>query len=342
MKITNDYNQQNNGKWMHMMTYNPRNLSVFGMPEVGHFEPTQKSGGGIIPEGASQPIQPGKESSLPTFLSATKRRYFIDVFNAGQQPIKWTAKAKAPWIQLSSAGGETSTEERIWVSVDWSLISGNKTETSFIEFNVGNSVNLVNLKAQRLNIPGSEQLFVEDNGVVSIEAEHFSKVQNAVNNEWKLIQGLGRQNDALGTFPVTASALDATKEQAPALLYEFFTQSSGQANLRFYCLPSHPINGDYKLRFAVSIDDGAPLIVDVTLKETMHEDNEEWKTNVLRTASITEAEVTIPQAGRHRLKITMIDPGVVLDKIEVLMNKGEKVNSYFGSLETKINTHSSN
>jgi hypothetical protein len=334
-KLTNDYNQLNKGKWMHMMTYNPRKLPVFSMPEVGHFEPTQKSAGRIIPEGVPQPILSGKDASLPTFLSATKRRYFIDVFNAGQEPIKWAAKVNAPWIQLSSTGGETSTEERIWVSVDWSVIPDNKTETSSIEFNVGNSVNLVNLKAQRLNIPGGEQLFVEDNGVVSIEAEHFSKVQNTINSEWKQIRGLGRQNDAVGTFPVTASVQEATKEQGPALLYEFFTQSVGQANLRFYCLPSHPINGDYKLRFAVSIDDGEPLIVDATLKETMHEDNEEWKTNVLRAAAITQADITIPQAGRHRLKITMIDPGVVLDKIEVIMHKDEKANSYFGSAETK-------
>lgn len=341
-KITNDYNQQNNGKWMHMMTYNPRNLPVFGMPEVGHFEPTKKAARGIIPEGNLQPIELGEEASLPTFLSATDRRYFIDVFNAGREPIKWTAKAKDPWIQLSSMSGETSTEERIWVSVDWSLIPDHKTETTSIKFNVGNSVYRVRLKAQRLDISGDGQLFVDDNGVVAIEAEHFGEVQNAVDNEWRHMQGLGRENDAVGTFPVTASPLDVSNEQAPALLYEFFIQSAGQANLRFYCLPSQPINGDCKLRFAVSIDDGEPLIVDATLKEVMHEDNEEWKTNVLRATNITQAEVTIPQTGRHQLKITMIDPGVVLDKMEVVMNKGEKVNSYFGSIETKINTRQSN
>lgn len=340
-EITNDYNEQNNGKWMHMMNYNPRRLPVYSMPDVGHLEPTQKTAGGIVPEGMSQPVERDDEASLPTFLSSTDRRYFIDVFNAGQEPIKWTAEAQDPWIRLSSTGGKTSTEERIWVSVDWSRMSPNKTETSAIKLNVGNSVYQVQLEAQRLDVPGDKRLFVEDNGVVAIEAEHFSKLQNAGNNEWKQIQGLGRQNDAVGTFPVTAKPIDVSKDQAPALRYEFFTQSTGKAKLRFYCLPTQPINGDYKLRFAVSIDDGKPLIVDAALKEVMDEHNEDWQTNVLRATNITQVEVTIPEAGKHQLKITMIDPGVVLDKIEVVMNKGENVNSYFGSLETKVNPNQS-
>lgn len=335
-QITADYNMQDNGKWKNMMSFNPRGLPVYGMPELGHVEPTQKQAGGIMPEGALQPVQPGEERSLPTFLSSTNRRYFIDVFNAGQEPIKWTAKAKDHWVQLSSKSGETSNEDRIWISVNWSLLRESKTATSSIIFNVGSSVYKVNLNAQRTNIPEGKQLFVEDNGVVAIEAEHFHDVKNAGDNEWKQIQGLGRQNDAMGTFPVTASSVDVSKEPAPALIYEFVTNSVGLASLQAYCLPSHPINANYKLRFAVSIDDGEPVIVNAALKKAMDEDNEEWKIKVLQAASIAQAKVTISQPGRHRLKIMMIDPGVVLDKIEIVMVEEERLSSYFGATETIV------
>ena len=320
-EITDDYNQQNDGKWNHMMTYNPRELPVFDMPEVGHFEPTHKMAGGVVVEGSSEPVEPGKKAFLPTFLSATDREYFIDIFNAGREPIKWTAKAKDPWIKISSIGGETSVEERIWVSVDWSLVADSKTETSSIQLNVGKSVYKVQVEAQQLALPEDKQLFVEDNGVVAIEAEHFSEAQNTDNHEWKLIEGLGRQNDAVGTFPVTSNPLDLSKEQAPSLTYDFFTRSFGEATLRFHCLPSQPINGDYKLRFSVSIDDGKPIMVDASLKETMNEHNEEWMTNVLRAVNIIETKVAIPQIGEHKLKISMVDPGVVLDKIDVLQER---------------------
>lgn len=338
-EITDSYNRQNNGKWMNIMTYNPRRLPVFGMPEVGHVESTQKTAGGIIPEGMSQPARPGETVSLPAFLSSTDRRYFIDVFNSGQEPLPWTAKVKDKWIKLSSMGGKTSADERIWVSVDWSRMKSKTDQTASIEFSVGNSNYRVEVKAQRAEPPADSQVFVEDNGVVSMEAEHFNRSQSASNCNWSLIQGLGRQSDAMGAFPVTAGSLDASQATAPALYYEFVTRSSGQATLRFYCLPSHPVNGDYKLRFAVSIDDGEPQIMDAALKEAMDEYNEEWQTNVLRAANIIEKEISIPQSGKHQLKISMIDPGLVLDKIEVLMNKNENANSYFGSAETKVDTH---
>ncbi|HYC83600.1 MAG TPA: glycosyl hydrolase 115 family protein [Chryseosolibacter sp.] len=341
-EITDDYNRQNNGKWAHMMSFNPRRLPVYGMPEVGHVEPVKKTGGGVIPEGAAQPVQPGRVASLPVFLSCTARRYFIDVFNAGQEPVKWSAKPKDPWIQLSSTSGETATEERVWASVDWSLISGNKPRTSSITITVGNSTYDVHVRAERSDLPLGKQLFVEENGVVAIEAEHGLELQNTTDREWKKVQGLGRENDAVGAFPLNASPIDPSTEGGPALQYEFVTRTVGEATLRFYCLPSQPINGDYRLRFAVSIDGGAPVTVDAALKEVMDEYNMEWQTNVLRAANIKQVKLTITQAGTHLLKITMIDPGVVLDKIEVVLNQGEKLNSYFGSPETKVNTQQPN
>lgn len=337
-KITKDYNEQNNGKWMYMMAYNPRELPVFKMPDVGHVKPTQKTMGGVIPEGFSEPIEPGIKASLPTFLSSTNRQYFVDVFNAGLVPIKWSAKAKDPWVQLSSTGGETAIEERIWVSVDWSRLNGESSQNSSIEINVGDSVYHVLVNAQLLDFPEGEELFVEDNGVVAMEAEHFAETQNTSNHQWKLIQGLGRQNDAVGTFPITANPLDVSAD-APSLTYEFSTRSAGEAMLRFYYLPCQPINEDYKLRFAAGIDGGKPIVMDASLKEVMDEHNEEWSTNVLCAVNIVAAKVNIPQPGKHQLKITMIDPGVVLDKIEVVMNQEEKVKSYFGSRNTKTNNH---
>jgi len=330
-EITDRYNQQNGGKWSHMMAYNPRNLPVFGMPEVGYLKPTQ--GAGISPEGFAQPVGPGQEAFLPTFTSSTDRAYFIDLFNQGQGPLKWRVQAKDPWIQISSTSGEISTEERIWVSVDWSLLPQGHKATSSISFRIGDEVYKVHVEAKQLEVPGDKQLFVEDNGIVSMEAEHFSEVQNAEGAEWKFIQGLGRQNDAVGTFPISALPLDEQKEQDVSLIYNFFTQSTGEARLKFYCLPSQPINEDYRLRFAVSIDGGNPVIMDASLKETMDEHNKEWNTNVLRAVNIAEAKVSIPQAGNHTLKITMIDPGVVLDKIEIV--KGQEAPSYFGARETK-------
>jgi hypothetical protein len=338
-KITEEYNRLNNGKWMYMMTYNPRNLPVFGMPEVGHVEPNQQSAAGIAIEGLSQPVLAGNESPLPTFLSSTSRKYFIDVFNVGKEKIKWVAKAKDPWVRLSSVEGETTGDERIWVSVDWSRVPINQTVNSTIEVNVASIIYQVKLTAQRSSSASDDShLFVEDNGIVSIEAEHFTKSKDVGNNQWKAIQGLGRQNDAMGTFPLTALPLNVTSDQAPSLSYDFSTQSNGPAIVRFYVLPSQPINGDYKLRFGLSVDDGEHVFMNSALKETMDEHNDEWKINALRASNIIQSKAISLQPGKHQLKITMIDPGVVIDKIEIVLPAGEKLISYFGAPESRANS----
>lgn len=323
------------GKWNHIISWQPRKLPVFDMPETGHIDPQQKAAGGVVPEGYSEPIQPNTtRASLPVFNSYTNRSYFVDVFNAGLEPATWKAEAGQPWVTLSEESGKTSTQNRIWVSVDWKQVSSNDTVQSTINIEVNGQTYPVKVKAVKPNWPISgENWFVEDNGVVSIEAEHFSQANKKPGASWKLIQGLGRTGDAMGTYPVTIPPFNPSDiSEAPSLTYNFYTATSGDATLHFYCLPSQPIDADHQLRFAISIDGGAPVIANATLKKTMDEHNEEWQQNVLRAATIPTCQLPIPTTGEHILKITMVDPGMVIDKIEIV--QGKKDQSYFGARET--------
>ena len=326
-----------NGKWKHMMSFNPRQLPVFDMPETGSYNPSQQTAGGIMPEAYSSIVETESgKLSLPAFNSLTKRSYFVDVFNSGTQPLKWEIEGKDGWIKISKTSGQTETEERIWVSVNWDQVPLSDSVKSIVKFKINGLIYPVQVMAQKLNLePALKNIFVEDNGLVAIEAENYTKVQNTSECNWKTIQGLGRASDAIGTFPVTAEPFDATNPiKAPELTYDFFTTSLGEASLHFYCLPNQPINDDYQLRFAVSIDNAKPIVVNVALKEEMDENNDEWKNNVLRSVTIQEINVLIQEKGKHKLKIKMIDPGVVIDKIEIVI--GEKKNSYFGTSETIV------
>jgi|GEM_PF-5281004 len=69
------------------------------------------------------------------------------------------------------------------------------------------------------------------------------------------------------------------------------------------------------VRFAVSVDNATSIIVNAAPKEEMDEGNPEWKNNVLRSVTIQKIDALILEIGKHTLKITMIDSGVVLDKM---------------------------
>ena len=336
---TERYNQQiAGGKWTDIISWQPRKLPVFSMPETGHVDPKKKVAGGVVPEGYSEPVNPTTAiASLPVFNAYTNRSYFVDVFSAGTGSLNWKAETNQPWVKLSEKQGSTSGQDRIWISVDWDKISSNDTVQTTASVELNGQTYPIQIKAVKPNWPVTgKNVFVGDNGVISIEAEYYSEEDQQSGASWKLIGGLGRESDAMGAFPVTALPFNPDDlNKAPSLSYDFYSASGGCATLHFYCLPEQPINADYQLRFAVSIDGGKSVIVNAALKEAMDENNPEWQTNVLRAAAIPECQMMIRAKGKHTLKIIMVDPTVVIDKMVIDM--GGLKPSYFGPAETKVN-----
>jgi len=71
----------------------------------------------------------------------------------------------------------------------------------------------------------------------------------------------------------------------------------------------------------VSIDSEKPVIVNAALKDAMDEHNAEWQKNVLQAVSIQTVYAKVKTKAEHTLTITMIDPGVVLDKFMICFNE---------------------
>src|SRR6202051_2955212 len=67
------------------------------------------------------------------------------------------------------------------------------------------------------------------------------------------------------------------------------------------------------LRFAVWFDDQQPLIVDAL----EHNSDSDWSKAVSDSVRRVETRLNVAQPGYHTLKIGMVDPGVVLEKLVV-------------------------
>jgi hypothetical protein len=173
--------------------------------------------------------------------------------------------------------------------------------------------------------------FTEIDGTISIEAEHFTRNTARSSAQWQVIPGLGRSGDSVAVYPVTTASIDKSEDivkRAPRLEYDMMTISSGQVAITTYCLPTRRIHEGRGLRYAIAMDEEQPQLVD------FNEDTEgpRWSQNVLRNAAINSTRHSIAAAGRHTLKIWMVDPGVILDKIVV--NAGGVKESYLGPPET--------
>jgi hypothetical protein len=144
-------------------------------------------------------------------------------------------------------------------------------------------------------------------GYVSLEAEKPTRKTNGDGATWKIISGLGRSGDSLALLPTTAKVTGKA-----TLEYDFTVTKSGDAKTMVYCVPTHAISSDVQLRYSVSIDSEQPQTVDIDTKEF----SKSWSANVLNGAAIgTSAHKLAP--GKHTLKITPLDPGIVFDKVVV-------------------------
>ncbi len=103
--------------------------------------------------------------------------------------------------------------------------------------------------------------------VIVMEAENFSGIDNTKTANWQRIAGLGRNGDAMGTYPITILPFSETDKKTLTLEYVFSSTSQGEADVLFYCLPTQPISSEYQVRFSVNVDDQLPIVMNEKLKE---------------------------------------------------------------------------
>src|SRR5579883_2752507 len=267
--LTDAYNHKlAGGKWDHMMDQAHIGYTIWQdppankMPKAQTIDLPPAAQMGVAVEGTSD-SWPGSASSpaLPQFDVYNQQKDFIDVFDKGQAAFDFTATPSAPWIVVSQTHGSVAKETRLWVSIDWRKAHGAPNGTVAISQAGGPTVN-VQVTAFNPPAPQRESVdgFVETNGYVAMEAAHFTKKTDAGGVSWEEIPNYGRTDSAMSIFPVTAPS--ATPGESPCLTYKMYLFDTGTANVTAILAPTLNFVPGRGLRFAVSLDDQAPQVVD--------------------------------------------------------------------------------
>jgi hypothetical protein len=274
------------------------------------------------------------EAVLPGFDVFNQPRHFIDVFNKGKTPFKFTATASEPWIVLSENKGTLVKDKRLWVSVDWSKAPKGTTSGTVTlagtGTNVTEKVNAINpTEVTRDSLAG----FVEAEGFVSIEAEHYTRKTDAGANRWIKIDDYGRTLSGMrAEAPVDAPGATPGKD-SPCLEYRMYLFSTGKVDVAAILAPTLNIIPGRGLRCAVSFDDEPPQVVTLVPPEyNARNGNRDWEKSVEDNARFSHTMHTLAKSGYHTLKFWMVDPGVVLEKLVV--NLGGVKPSYLGPPES--------
>lgn len=372
-------NTMSDGKWKYMMSdvhigyehwYMPEENKL---PELLEVRPLPVPTLGVAVEGSelAWPLltvggEEGEiEPLLPTFDAINNQTHYIDIFNRGRGRFEFEVNSSHPWIRVSETSGRVCKEQRVDVYIDWSLVPEGESDGN-VYIKHKDKVVAVRVKAIKHDLPNVDMPYYGGfAGEFSIPAQMYSANVSGKHAKWIELPDLGRSDACMGIEPVTAPS--SKIKDAPVLEYTVYLPNKGETVVCLGVLPTQDIYPERGLRIAVGLDAEEPQIIDArkgivdTFKEYTPENLEisnvlqplprhtrdiklvgRWRAlrnEVFDNIRWLDLGVEVLEPGIHTLKIYMIDPEVVLERIVV--NPDNEHPSYFGAPSIKHNVKAS-
>jgi hypothetical protein len=283
---TATYNALNGAKWRGIMNMAPRGLPVFAEPPYPQ---------------ASFAARPGctVDASELTFVAGRAATHALTIYSRGAS-AEWSItglRGIAPDAASGRLVAGNGFQQRITIRYDGVA----RTLPAGIVTCAGHSE------------PLTARIVAAGSATAPVEIDHVTTLTTpeAGSADWEPVAGLGAYGSAL-RVKLSLPSRAGTGGVAP-LKYGFTSAETGDATLEIVGLPVHSLTAASHLRIAVQVDDGAVQVLDY---ET-HGRSDEWKRNVL--SNTARRSIRLPQlaSGAHVVRVYALDPGFVLDRIEV-------------------------
>jgi hypothetical protein len=330
------------GKWDHFMDQSHIGYTSWNDPPRNNLNAVRlvqsdvpdAAAMGIAIEGSTS-AWPGatNEAALPPFDAFNQQRRFVDVFNKGKMSFDFTAIAAAPWIGLSGSRGQVEKEKRLWLTVDWSQLPLGWSTGAVTFAGPGSQVSVKvaafnSTEVTRDSLKG----FVEGDGCVAFEAEHYARRLDSGASRWLRIPNYGQTLSGMRADG-PADVLVSPGKDSPCLEYDMYLFSAGRCEVTATVGPTLNFIHGRPLRYAVAFDAEPPQTVTIVPAGfNAQNGNRDWEESVKNNCRRVKSTHEIERPGYHTLKLWMVDPAVVVEKIVV--NTGGVRPSYLGPPES--------
>jgi hypothetical protein len=333
-----------NGRWNHFMdqthlgytSWMPPRKNTLSAIKLSEIEVPDSALLGISLEGTDLSWPNSTEKPiLPEFDIFNSRQHYIEIFNKGKISFEYSITTNVPWLSFSENKGNISNKDkRILVNLDEAQLPKGKTEGEITITGAGQEVSIV-VKAFNPTEINRETLkgFVESAGYISMEAEHYSKNIEQGDRKWVKVEDYGLTLSGMrATAPANAPP-SVPRKNAPCLEYPMYLFSKDSTQITLITSPILNFMPGRDIRLAVSLDnEEAQFITVIPDTFKINSSNSDWSKTVVNQARHCQTTLRIKSSGYHTLKVWMIDPGVIVQKI--LVNMGGLKPSYLGPPES--------
>ncbi|KAF7192894.1 hypothetical protein HII31_05808 [Pseudocercospora fuligena] len=370
-KLTEQYNNQLDGKWAHMMDQPHIGYEYWqqpmrqALPALQYNVPSERSvvGDMAVSIQGSNASVPGDDMwhtlssnmlTMSPFDPYGVSSQWIDVYSVGTNDVDWTITSNASFVNISTTSGRLTTDgasdSRVWATFDWDacpegsgfvLLNISSTQNnasqylSQTQYGTQYSMPQLLLPYNHTRVPASfKNGFVVSSGHISIELEHYSSTTNNSDVHYETIPGLSRTLSGITLFPVTADS--QTTESGPQLSYNLYTFSNSTpgsvVNITIVTTPSLNTDPARPLRYAIQFDDQDIKTVQYVIDQPKGANPVGWLQAVADNAWKSTTNFTYSGAGEHELKLWALEPGVVFNTAWI--DLGGIKQSYLGPPES--------
>lgn len=292
---------------------------------------------------------------IDDFVVSSSKKAKIQIANGGQGSVKWKIQegarkvgldgiahesgegSRCEWLEFSRTSGETALQDEVEISLkEENLPFGEEVSCSF-EIKTETEFVPVLVKALQKDTSAlPEGAFLAEHGMFVIDAVHYADKQAGLYEgeavEFEELYDFGKYQSGIKAFPVTSSF--DSKENAPSVTYELYSEEEKDCFLNLYTSPANPLIYGGKLSVEVSVNEGAGKLVEFT--KAGYKGGEPgcipWEQAVLNQEHVGSTEISLKK-GLNKITVFAREAGMVLERLVVYPKDIERAVSYLGEKE---------
>lgn len=311
------------GKWDHFMDQTHIGYTYWQQPDQNTMPPVSRVSGPIGPafgvsfDNRRKALSPGGEmpdNPLVFDRNSSSQSVTATIYNRSETPFDFSISAPS-WLRAEPETGRVAGMMDVKFSVDWeNAPPGEEIAHITIEgTRSGDDEGVITFAAAALNRKAAgENAFIEADGYISFFAKNYSRAVNGKTVGWRVIPNLGREDSGISAFPRLGGAIKLG-ENSPRLEYDFYAFTAGEAHIDVHLAPTLDFKDAGGLKYAISIDDQEPVVVNVNEDSSL----EAWNQSVADYTHKRSSNHEITTPGAHTLKLWLIDPALVFEKIVI-------------------------
>lgn len=270
-----------------------------------------------------------KKLVLNDFTEYGTNKAYIYLALASKAEIEYTIKCDAEWLMLSKNTGILNEENNLAIiEVVYDTSATVNTDTTIhVCYASANAEILV--KAPR-SLPKDLNAFTENNGVICMEAEHYSNISDNASGKIIVLDALAKTCSAVKALPINE---DYSVNENIWLEYSFYTEQGGEYTLSFELETANPSKFGKTISLSYTLNDSDVITIDVLENNYMPGESKQWAKEVMNHVRCVKTDISLNK-GINKIRFYETCNENVLERIILTRKDCVADNSYLGPKES--------